>query len=463
MPEDGEALLQDAWDGLLQGRTDPRGRPRVFVTGSAPELRSRLRVTEAAIGCVGTALAAASVLHRARTGIDLSVRIDRGQVAAAMTSERHFRVRGRPAAVGFAALSRFWPASDGWVRTHANFPWHRAALLRALEVPEANADALGAAIASLPAEVVEAVVMEAGGVAGAVRSVDQWRAHPQGLAVAAEPLIGHSVLLGAPPRSRPDAALPATGVRVLDLTRVIAGPVCTRYLGALGADVLRIDPPNKPDLEVGGVADTLLAKRSTCLDLTSRYAQKTVHQLLEGADVVTCGYRPGALDRFGFGVDDLMERYPGLVVVALAAWGHDGPWADRRGFDSVVQAPTGIALRESVDGVTPGALPCQFLDHGTGYLAAAAALDGLHRQMVDGGTHVRRLSLARTAHFLVQAGDQEVSGGETAAIGFDDQWLLELGGDQISAIAPPGGLGDQPLQWPGPPTAYLSDSPEWSA
>jgi crotonobetainyl-CoA:carnitine CoA-transferase CaiB-like acyl-CoA transferase len=255
------------------------------------------------------------------------------------------------------------------------------------------------------------------------------------------------------------------GLRVLDLTRVIAGPVCTRFLGALGADVLRIDPPGHPDMRRGGVADTLLGKRSAALDLGDAGAARVLHRLLDGADVVVCGYRAGSLDRFGLAPDELAARHPALVVVYLDAWGHTGPWGERRGFDSVVQAATGIAARESQDGVTPGALPCQLLDHGTGYLAAAAVLDGLRRQAAGGGAVIRRLSLARTALWLLTA-TQLGQPQPTSPAGPSDAtpWLVKFQDEarSVQAVGPPGWLDDRALRWPGPPAHYLADQPVWA-
>ncbi len=255
------------------------------------------------------------------------------------------------------------------------------------------------------------------------------------------------------------------GVRVLDLTRVIAGPVCTRFLGALGAEVLRLDPPDRPDMAAQAVTDTLLGKRSALLDLGTPSGAATLQRLLDQADLVVCGYRPGALDRVGLGEADLTDRHPGIVVVYLDAWGHSGPWAGRRGFDSVVQAPTGIAMGESPSGEEPGALPCQLLDHGTGYLAAAAALDGLRRQSAQGGTHVRRLSLARTALWLSSPGRQPEHGaGAPAAARERPPWLVDLdsAGGPVTAVNPPGHLGDRALQWPLPLTGYGGTRPRWS-
>ena len=400
-----DELVGQAWAALSadDAGAHPARPASVEVTGTGGVLPASLLVEEVAHATVAVALLAAAALSELRGVPVATVRLDRGHVADAVRSERYFRVDGQPAGASFAPLSRFWPAADGWVRTHANYPWHRAALLDTLGTL-ADEAAVASAIAGLSAADVEQRVFDAGGIAAAVRTLDAWRAHPQGQALAGEPLIAHRKIGDAAPNARARADLPAAGVRVLDLTRVIAGPVCTRFLGALGADVLRIDPPRHPDLPAGAVADSLLGKRSAFLDLDRADGVGTLHSLLARADVVVCGYRPGALDRFGLDEPSLAARYPGIVVVYLDAWGHSGPWAGRRGFDSVVQAPTGIAMRESVTGPEPGALPCQLLDHGTGYLAAAAVLDGLHRQSTGGGTHVRRLSLARTAMWLTSLG-----------------------------------------------------------
>jgi hypothetical protein len=400
--------------------------------------------------------------------------VDRGHVADAVRSERFFAVAGRPAGASFAPLSRFWPAADGWVRTHANYPWHQRALIECLGTTE-EPEAVARAVAALPAEEVEQRVFASGGIAAAVRTLDAWRSHPQGRALASEPLIGHRVIDNAAPRRRPASDGPMAGVKVLDLTRVIAGPVCTRFLGALGAVVLRLDPPHCPDMRSGSAADTLLGKRSAFLDLRAEEGRATLHHLLDEADVVVCGYRPGSLDRFGLDEESLVARHPGVVALYLDAWGHRGPWAGRRGFDSVVQGPTGIALGESADGSAPGALPCQLLDHGTGYLGAAAVLDGLRRQRAGGGSHVRRLSLARTALWLTSQGASPPGATSPGASSPDPAmdrsfapnrptWLVELesAAGPVTVVAPPGTVGDRPLQWPSPLTGYGSDAPAWS-
>jgi CoA-transferase family III len=418
-------------------------------------------VEDAAIACAGAALLAAAALYAQRGGPAApSVRLDRGQVAAAFRSEAHLRVNGEAAGAGFVPLSRFWRADDGWVRTHGNYPWHREALLRALGTSDDPAS-VAAAIGVRGARQVEDVVTGAGGVAAAVRSEAEWLAEPPGRAVAAAALVEGAVIDGAPPRHRTErgsGARPASGIRVLDLTRVIAGPVATRYLAALGADVLRLDPPDRPEL-ARQCYDGLLGKRSALLDLGTRDGAARLHELLGAADVLVHGYRPHALDRFGLTPDALAERHPGLVVVSLSAWGSSGPWGGRRGFDSIVQAACGIAVAEGGD--RPGAMPCQLLDHGTGYLCAAAALRALAAQSDRGGTHVRELCLARTAHWLL--GQPREPAAASVPGGPDPAWLTEVASEDgpVTVVRPPGRLGGQDLDWPSPLTRYGSDPPAW--
>lgn len=448
---DWRRLLEDAWRATAGDLPAPA---EVQVEGEMGLPASHLVVGDAAIACTGAALLAAAALSARRR-----VSLDAAALANAYRSEQFLQVAGRPIGAGFAPLSRFWRAADGWVRTHANYPWHRAALVAALGTAEDPAE-VAAGIASLPAGEIEERVFAHGGIAAAVRAAEAWSAHHQGTAVSRLPLVGLRRADAGAPREVPPGALPLTGVRVLDLTRVIAGPVCTRFLAALGAEVLRVDPPHRPELPLHAW-DGLLGKRSALLDAATAEGLEHLHRLLAGADVLVLGYRPDALTRFGLSFDALAERHPGLVVVSLSAWGAEGPWGGRRGFDSIVQAATGIALRESPDGDHPGALPCQLLDHGTGYLCAAAAVDGLRRQRLYGGTWLRELSLARTAKWLLDQPARAQAAGGTAdsARGV---LTVESAEGPVTTIAPPGALDGTHLQWPGPLRAYGADRPEWT-
>ncbi|MFJ3583667.1 CoA transferase [Streptomyces sp. NPDC090127] len=417
---------------------DPALVDRVAYGGPSGLLPARLPVMDLARATVAVAGLAAVE----RGGLPGRVRVDDGAVATAFVSERHLRVDGR-APVAFAPLSRFWRSSDGWVRTHANYPHHRAALLSALGTPGASdsVEAVAAAIAERRAVDVETAVYGAGGLAVALRTPQEWAAHAQGREVAALPLVARERLDDAAPRGRAGRPL-----RVLDLTRVIAGPVGTRTLALLGADVLRIDPPANPELP-DQHADTDIGKRTTALDLDSPSDRRAFEELLDAADVLVTGYRPGALDRF-----DLHR--PGLVIARLSAWGDRGPWGERRGFDSLVQVATGIAVTEGSSD-EPGALPAQALDHGTGYLLAAAVLRALTEQDREGGTRLVRLALARTGHWLTHTlprYDPERHLTRTPG-------PLGLLRHALSPVAFDGG----PAGWTRPPGVQGGDEPGWLA
>ncbi|PFG44666.1 CoA transferase family III [Isoptericola jiangsuensis] len=324
--------------------------------------------------------------------------LDPARVAAAFGSDRLLRLDGERWAP-FAPHSGFFPAADGWVRTHANYPHHRVRLLGVLGLPDdAGRDALAAALAAIPAQQVEDAAADAGAIAVRVRTEAEWRASEPGRAAAVGPLVGTAERSdrAADHRDLPGGPSPLAGVRVLDLTRVIAGPVATRTLALLGADVLRVDPPDPAELPAQHL-DTGQGKRTALLDLRDAHDRARAQALLDAADVLVTGYRPGAVETFG------LRPPPGAVHARVSAWGTSGPWAGRRGFDSVVQAACGIALVESPDGIAPGALPVQALDHATGYLLAAAVTDAWTRRTRDGTGRDVTASLARTAAWLLDA------------------------------------------------------------
>jgi hypothetical protein len=422
------------------------------VTGPGDYLAARLPVLACAIASVGAALLAAARLQDPAN--PPRPELATGEIATAFQSEAYLTVGGASSGPGFAPLSRFWPTADGFVRTHANYPWHHAALLKATA---ATADAdVAAALSELPSVEAETLIVAAGGVAAAVRTEEAWRASPAGRAAALRPLVDIEAVGDAAPRAGFEGSLPASGLRVLDLTRVIAGPVATRMLAALGADVLRVDPPDLPELPLNAV-DGVHGKRSALLDAETAAGRRTLNGLLEQADVVVCGYRPTSLDRFGLHPGALAYRHPGVVVASVSAWGTTGPWGTRRGFDSLVQAASGIALLQSADGVTPGVLPCQLLDHASGYLTAAGILAAVARQRLDGGTFGVWVSLARTAAWLLGQSRPGVQAFDR--IGPTPR-LIDLPGG-VRAVAPPGRLDGVDLVYPAGGGQYGADAPAW--
>lgn len=458
-------LLDEAWRTL---GGDPQLTTRVVFTGRPDTLPARLPVTELAQATVASAGLAAVELVRERGGTPPpAVTVDSESVAIAFTSERHLRLDGSPQG-GMDPLSKFFVCADGVVRVHGNYPHHRAALYRALGLPDAPedpAEAVALALLSVPGEEVEERVRAAGGLAFAVRTRAEWAAHPHGKTLTDSALLTRR-RIGADSARRlggDGLPLPAAGVRVLDLTRVIAGPVGTRTLALLGADVLRVDPPNLPELPAQHL-DTGLGKRSTLLDLGTGDGRRTLDTLLADADVVVTGYRPGALARFGLEPDALAERFPGIVVATLSAWGRtDGPWADARGFDSLVQGPTGIAHIEADGDMPAGVLPAQALDHGTGYLLAAGVLRGLTERQRDGvGGHVD-LALARTAAWLLRHHDPDEHlprfPRRVAAAPHLGAKRAEQG--QLAYALPPFRIGGGPVDWAEPPVPWGSSAAAW--
>ncbi|MEU3860230.1 CoA transferase [Streptomyces sp. NPDC028722] len=451
-----------AWSAL---GGDPARLARLTTVLREGALPARLPVRQLARACVGACALAAAELAARRAGLGEvpGVRVDDGAVAAAFQSERLLRVDGREPAL-FAPLSRFWRTADGWVRTHANYPHHRARLLGALDLPhDAPVEKVAGRLAALSALEAEDAVRGAGGLAVALRTPAQWQAQEQAAEVARRPLVERERLDAARTRVLPplDPAtaplLPAAGLRVLDLTRVLAGPVATRTLALLGADVLRVDAPWLPELP-DQHADTGLGKRSATLDLAA--GRDTFEDLLSTADVVVTGYRPGALDRFGLSPRELVARRRGLIVAQVSAWGAFGPWGGRRGFDSLVQAATGIAVTEGSAG-EPGALPAQALDHGTGYLLAAAVLRALTEQSYEGGSRLVRLALARTAHWLTTGiGPDSAEGVPYPG---PEAWLTRTDGPpgRLRHAGPAVSFTGGPTAWARPPGPWGADPARW--
>ncbi|MFD7630881.1 CoA transferase [Streptomyces sp. NPDC059851] len=461
--DDGDAATRQAWTAL-GGAPGLSGRVRYRGTGALGSARLPVRgLARATVGACSLAAAELAAVRAGRAVADLpGLVVDEGAVSTAFTSERHLRVDGR-APVSFAPLSGFWRTADGWLRTHANYPHHRAALERALGAGAGagglTPERLRAELAGRKAVEVQDAVYAAGGLAVAVT-------HGFG---APQPLVEVRETGGRGRRLGPGRQ-PASGIRVLDLTRVIAGPVATRTLGLLGADVLRVDPPALPEAD-DAHADTGFGKRSACLDLADRADREVFEELLAGADVLVAGYRPGALDRYGLSAGDLVARRPGLVVAQVCAWGWRGPWAGRRGFDSLVQAGYGIAAAEAGADGAPGVLPAQALDHGTGYLLAAGVL----RALAEGGGRVLRFSLAGTASWLVREVPRQpsVSGGSAGAGGVcagaadrpgaygPGPWLREIPSayGALRYAAPP--LAAGPGDWPAGPSRWGTDPARW--
>ncbi|MFX0576371.1 CoA transferase [Nocardia nepalensis] len=439
-----EQLVRDYESGI--------GVPASDTTPSADPggcLAATLPVWALAAGSVAAVTAAANRIREAHQLNPVLHRLDPDRITAAFSSERLLRIGGAAPAI-FADLSGFFPTFDGWVRTHANYPHHRARLLGALGLPaEAPVDLAVAHMAMSRASDIEELAAAHGAIAVQVRTEEEWAASPQGQAAASGPLVAIDARIDRGEIGLPIGASPLQplrGVRVLDLTRVIAGPVATRTLALLGAEVLRIDPPRLPEIP-WQYHDTCQGKRSTLLDLRGQLP--LVNDLLAAADVLITGYRPGALEHAGL----TAARRPGLVHGRISAWGESGPWGRRRGFDSIVQAAAGISIIEGAPAV-PGALPAQALDHASGYLLAAGVIDALVARAHDGIGRDVRVALARTASWLLTASGRTPRHPQAAP----PSPLAAVRNGNVTTAAPV--LAEYPdYAWPAP--RYGADRPTW--
>ncbi|SDA09803.1 CoA-transferase family III [Methylobacterium sp. UNC378MF] len=392
----GDALPSILSEVLAALALRPDAGERLTVTG-AENLPSCFPVTALATAAIGAAGVAVSELL-GLFGHAPEVTVDRHLASAWFGTS--LRPCGWTIPAAWDPIAGDYRTADGWIRLHTNAPHHRAAALAVLDCP-GERDTVAAALAGKAAEPLEAAILRAGGCAAAMRSPEAWQRLDQGQAVRVEPLVSIAAMSGhGPSRWRPDSARPLAGIRVLDLTRILAGPVATRFLAGLGADVLRIDPPDWDEPSMA--PDITLGKRCTRLDLHRAADRRQFETLLAEADILVHGYRPGALERLGYGEAGRRALNPNLIDVALCAYGWTGPWASRRGFDSLVQMATGIAAAgqrwKQADRPVP--LPVQALDHATGYLMAAASLRGLIARLRDGQAVTAKLSLARTAGLL---------------------------------------------------------------
>lgn len=375
-------------------------------------LRSNLPVAELAWDSVAVASAALDRVGTANAGLvggaAPPIILDATRIATAYTSERHLRVNDQPIQA-WAPLSGFWSTRDGFVRVHANYAHHEQRLRTLLDLPtDAPRSVVERVMSRWSASELEDAAARAGALVYAVRTSEQWAAHDQSRVGVQEPWIEVNrtgETRPRPPRRTAHRAQPLAGLRVLDMTRVIAGPVAGRTLALAGADVLRVDSPDLPE-PLWQHLDTGHGKASTFLDLKQRRDQQLLSDLAAEADLMLLGYAPTALERLGLDRESAARRFPGLTTGYVRAWSRGGPWADRRGFDSLVQAASGIAMRESSDARTPGALPAQALDHSTGYLLAASVATLWLRGRVEGGSWSTSMSLQRCAEVLLDVADE---------------------------------------------------------
>jgi crotonobetainyl-CoA:carnitine CoA-transferase CaiB-like acyl-CoA transferase len=446
---------------------DPAALDHLRLTGEGPGLPSSFRVGDMARGAIAASGLAAAEVWRARGGTAQTVTVDMRHACAEARSERLLIVNGQPAPNLWDPIAGVYATADGFVRLHTNFAHHRQAVLDVLRCATDRA-AVGTALLTWQAETFESEATARGCVVAAVRTPGQWAAHPHATALATLPLIEITRIGDAPPRPLPPAGSPdggaLAGLRVLDLTRVIAGPVAGRTLAAHGADVLLVTAPHLPSIEVL-MMDTGRGKLATALDLRQPTEKAAFTRLLAGADILQQGYRPGGLAELGFGPEDAARMRPGIVYVSLSAYGRTGPWAGKHGFDSLVQCATGLnhAEAQAAGQAHPKELPCQILDHATGYLMALGGLMARLRQAREGGSWHVQVSLARTGQWLTELG--RIDGLQAANPTRDD--CADLCADHascfgtLSAVRHAAQMSATPTLWRRPAMPLGTHPPVW--
>lgn len=427
-------------------------------TGADPVLRTPYRVGAAGAAALAATGLAAAELWRLRGGGPQQVSVDLRAAAASLRSGYYLRIDGQPPPAPWDPMSGFYPVRDGrWISIHCNFANHRQAALQVLGVGEDRAQA-NAASAGRDGLALEDAIYAAGGCAGLARTAAEWASHPHAAAVAAQPLLEIVKIGDAPPQGLPQGERPLAGIRVLDLTRVLAGPTCAKALAEHGADVLKITAAHLPDS--GAIElDTGIGKLAAFLDLRNAEGAETLRALLRTADVFSQSYRPGALASRGFSPEEAAKLRPGIVCVSLNAWGQTGPWNGRRGFDSIVQTVSGMAYA-SGDPARPKLMPCSAIDYVSGYLMAYGAMLALARRAREGGSWLVRVALARTGKWIVDRGTVDPAAAlaeEPAGLTMD----TESPAGVITHLKPVVQLSATPARWARPPVPLGHHRPAW--
>lgn len=443
---------------------EPDALERAAIRGDDPVLPSIFRVGVAAAATTAASGLAAAELWRLSRGREQAVTVDVRAAAISFRSERYLRVDDAEPPSSWDPLSGYYRTGDGgWIQLHTNFPHHRKGIVSFLECAP-DRKAVEAAVLEWNGQELESALAERGMCTGYLRSEEEWQRHPHARELATLPLFEIERIGEADPEPVGVGERPLEGIRVLDLTRVIAGPVCGRELASHGAVVLRVGGEHLPCFPILAM-DSGRGKLSTFIDLRTDGGRASLESLTREADVFVQGYRPGSIAAHGFSPEEVARLRPGITYVSLSAYGRCGPWAERRGFDSLVQTVSGIAhsggRAAGIEGPKP--LPCQALDHASGFLAAFGAMVGLLRCREQGGSWHVRLSLAQTGRWIESL-------GRIDALDYPDPTYEDIADrlesrpspfGKITHVRSPIEMSETPPHWRLPPVPLGTHPPEW--
>ncbi len=451
------------------GLKDPG--PVSFTGGVDPVMRTPFRVGIAGAATVAAAGLAATHLWEVRTGRRQNVDVDLRHAGASLRSGTYMKLGDGELSHARNSVMGFYPAKDGrWSYLHCNFPNHRAAAMKVLGVDKEDRAEFARAVAKWNAADLEEAIIANKGAGGMVRTGKEWLSHPQGKAVAGLPLIEIVKIGDSKPEPLPKGDRPLSGIRVVDITRVLAGPTCARTLAEHGAEVMKITAKHLPNLGYQEW-DTGHGKLSAQLDMREPAALDTLKGLICDADVFSQGYRPGSLGARGLSPEELARLRPGLVYVSLNAFSHAGPWAERRGFDTVIQSVSGITLRQAevFPGKEPGPqfYPLSAIDYCTGYLMAAGAMMALARRAQEGGSWLVRISLAQVGKWIVDLGEVPESQLKDVPAEFTpaelESWSMmsQTPSGPLRHLRPVAQLSETPARWARPSVPLGYNPPVW--
>ena len=454
----------------LAGWNEDRLDDLTITGGSDPILPTSFRIGDTSTAALSAVGLAVSDLWESRTGRKQRVSVDARRATASLRSGKYMQMDGAGVSTERNMVMGTYPTKDGrWSYLHCNFPNHRAAALSVLGVNE-DRDEVTKAVAKWDALDLEEAIIEARGAGEMVRSMEEWAIHPQAAAIASLPLMDIVKIADSPPEPLPDGSRPLSGVRVLDLTRVLAGPTCARTLAEHGADVMKITAGHLPNIGYQEY-DTGHGKLNATLDLRDGRQMETLRGLVRQTDVFSQGYRPGTLGGRGLSPEELAELRPGIVYISLSAFSHEGPWASRRGFDTVVQTVSGITQRqgELFPGAIPGPqfYPVSAIDYLTGYLMAFGGIVALNKRIHEGGSWLVRISLAQVGRWLVSQGEIPETRLKEVAAEFTPEeiasWLMvsETPMGNLGHLSPVIGLSESAPRWSRPSVPLGYHDPVW--
>lgn len=463
MPTAYEELL------AIRGLGEPK-RDEVVTIGEDPVLATRFKVGETVAAVHAGIGVAVSDLWELKTGRRQRATINVRHAAAGLRSA--YRLQ-RPDATGAfkdvvnknheatRVIAQPWPTRDGrWFLPHFGLPHLRQRVLKVLGC-EATPESVSKAVSGWDGLELEVAIDEARACGAMVRSNKEWLAHPHGQVLAGKPVVEIIKIGDSEPQPLPQSARPLGGIRVVDQTRILAGPMAARTLAEHGAEVLMVGAERLPHIPEH-VTDTSHGKRSCYLDLAHAGDVSTLRNLVAGADVFTQSYRPGALSKLGFGPEEVAALRPGIIYVSISCYGADGPFSHRAGWEQMGQTVSGICLDNGVE--KPKLLPAPACDYTTGYLAAYGALLAIGRRAREGGSYHVRVSLCQSGMFIYRQGKvaPDVPNVELSAAELDE---LRIGSQTVDGplrhLRPPLQLSETPPMWDRTTPRLGGDKAAW--